>query len=132
MHKIWIITGYTGEMLVSWAYMLSRMYRLKRRDVEQVFANGRSKRSRFFMVKWTDGHDGGSQFCVAPGKKIAANAVARNRVKRQIRAMLYDVRDQVRPGVHCAVVVMAPITREEREVVVADLRNVLQAAKLLQ
>jgi ribonuclease P protein component len=79
---------------------VQRRHRLSRsRDFDAVYRQGRSTSTRFLVLYWfdRDGEEGEARLGLAV-PKAAGNAVARNRIKRQLRE-LWDARlEQVRGG----------------------------------
>ena len=90
---------------------MQRRTRLSRsRDFDAVYRQGRSASTRFLVLYWfprADGGGGGEPRLGLAVPKSVGNAVARNRVKRQLRETWREVADRARPG-HDYVLVARP------------------------
>ena len=66
---------------------MQRRHRLSRsRDFDAVYRQGRSTSTRFLVLYWFDREgDGGEPLLGLAVPKAAGNAVARNKIKRQLR-----------------------------------------------
>jgi ribonuclease P protein component len=69
------------------------------RDFDAVYRHGRSTSTRFLVLYWfeRDGEDGESRLGLAV-PKAAGNAVARNRIKRQLRELWRARLDRIPDG----------------------------------
>jgi ribonuclease P protein component len=79
---------------------VQRRHRLSRsRDFDAVYRQGRSTSTRFLVLYWFDREDDpGEPRLGLAVPKAAGNAVARNRIKRQLREVWRDRLERVRPG----------------------------------
>jgi ribonuclease P protein component len=79
---------------------VQRRHRLSRsRDFDAVYRQGRSTSTRFLVLYWFDRDDDpGEPRLGLAVPKAAGNAVARNRIKRQLRELLRARLEQVPPG----------------------------------
>ncbi len=81
---------------------MHRRHRLSRsRDFDAVYRQGRSVSSRYLTLHWfprEDDPDGEPRLGLAVPKSVAATAVARNRLKRQLRASWTELRERAQPG----------------------------------
>ena len=76
---------------------MQRRHRLSRsRDFDAVYRQGRSTSTRFLVLYWfdRDGEPGEPRLGLAV-PKAAGNAVARNRIKRQLREVWRERLDQI-------------------------------------
>ncbi len=92
---------------------MQRRNRLSRsRDFDAVYRSGRSASTRFLVLYWfprkdEEGVETGEPRLGLAVPKSVGNAVARNRVKRQLRETWTELADRVRPG-HDYVLVARP------------------------
>ena len=89
---------------------VQRRNRLSRsRDFDAVYRSGRSASTRFLVLYWfpREEDDGVEPRLGLAVPKSVGNAVARNRVKRQLRATWAELADRIRPG-HDYVLVARP------------------------
>src|SRR4029453_13403181 len=79
---------------------MQRRNRLSRsRDFDAVYRQGRSASTRFLVLYWfAREEDGGGPRLGPPVPKGAGNAAARNRIKRQLRAIWRERLERVPPG----------------------------------
>ncbi|MBI4172485.1 MAG: ribonuclease P protein component [Actinobacteria bacterium] len=89
---------------------MERRHRLSRsRDFDAVYRHGRSVSTRYFVLYWFPreaGDDDEPRLGLAVPKSVGS-AVARNRVKRQLRETWRELADRVRAG-HDYVLVVRP------------------------
>jgi ribonuclease P protein component len=80
--------------------MTARRHRLSRsRDFDAVYRQGRSTSTRFLVLYWFDREGGAEESRLGLAvPKAAGNAVARNRIKRQLREVWRGRLEQVPPG----------------------------------
>ncbi len=79
---------------------MQRRHRLSRsRDFDAVYRQGRSTSTRFLVLYWFDREDepGDPRLGLAV-PKAAGNAVARNKIKRQLREVWTERLERVPPG----------------------------------
>jgi ribonuclease P protein component len=88
---------------------VQRRHRLSRsRDFDAVYRQGRSTSTRFLVLYWFDrGDDPGDPRLGLAVPKAAGNAVARNKIKRQLRELWRARLDQV-PGGRDYVLIAKP------------------------
>ena len=79
---------------------MQRRHRLSRsRDFDAVYRQGRSTSTRFLVLYWFDrGEDPGEPRLGLAVPKAAGNAVARNKIKRQLREAWRDRLESVPAG----------------------------------
>ena len=81
---------------------MQRRHRLSRsRDFDAVYRQGRSTSTRFLVLYWFDREDDPSEGEPRLGlavPKAAGNAVARNRIKRQLREAWRERLERIPPG----------------------------------
>jgi ribonuclease P protein component len=79
---------------------VQRRHRLSRsRDFDAVYRQGRSTSTRFLVLYWFDREeDTGEPRLGLAVPKAAGNAVARNRIKRQLREAWRDRLDRIPAG----------------------------------
>jgi ribonuclease P protein component len=80
---------------------VQRRHRLSRsRDFDAVYRQGRAVSTRYLTLHWfprEDDPDGEARLGLAVPRAVG-NAVARNRLKRQLRATWQELGERVRPG----------------------------------
>ena len=79
---------------------MQRRHRLSRsRDFDAVYRQGRSTSTRFLVLYWFDrGDDPGEPRLGLAVPKAAGNAVARNKIKRQLRELWRERLERVPAG----------------------------------
>jgi ribonuclease P protein component len=111
---------------------VERRYRLSRsRDFDSVYRQGRSVSTRLLTLHWfaREGDpDGASRVGLAIPRAVGS-AVARNRLKRQLRSVWTELAAEAPPG--CDYVLVArpgiaePATTREHEWLVEQVREIL-------
>lgn len=77
--------------------MLAIKYRLaKDKDIQSVLKKGKIYFSPFFNLKILKNDLENSRFCIVISTKISKKAVVRNKVKRQLRAIIHKNLDQIK------------------------------------
>ena len=80
---------------------MQRRHRLSRsRDFDAVYRQGRSVSTRYLTLHWFPRDDdpaGDARLGLAVPRAVG-NAVARNRLKRQLRASWQELHDRIQPG----------------------------------
>ncbi|MEI6039941.1 MAG: ribonuclease P protein component [Candidatus Berkelbacteria bacterium] len=63
--------------------MLTRSFRLQKKDMERIYKKGRNFRQDLFLIRFLPNRAGHSRFSVVISKKVLALATARNQFKRK-------------------------------------------------
>jgi ribonuclease P protein component len=81
---------------------VQRRHRLSRsRDFDAVYRHGRSVSTRYLTLHWfprAEESEGEPRLGLAVPKSVSANAVVRNRIKRQLRGTWGELGERIRPG----------------------------------
>jgi len=89
-------------------YMLPSSQRLTTPLFKRVMDTGKIFHSPLFSAKILKA-DGSSRFSVAVSKKIAKNAVDRNRIRRRVYSALHTIGPKVSSGFHVVLMPKAPV-----------------------
>lgn len=65
------------------------------RDFARIYRKGQSARDRLFRLAWMPSTK--THIAVVTGRKVSTKAVIRNRLKRQVRAAVAELKPQLRP-----------------------------------
>lgn len=107
--------------------MLPRGARLcKERDHELVRRAGRRSSDQFLTVKMLNSSNKYARIAVVVSKRVDKRATARNRIKRQIRAIIEEIYNKLRFGVDMVVIVnpaARSLTRKDLENKLLNLLN---------
>lgn len=108
--------------------MLKKANRLaKARDIQKVFARGRSFFSPFFSIKFVPA-PGVGRFTVVVSTKVFKKAVSRNRLKRIIREHLRKNLDKFKKGDY-VIVARPKVSRQDEQVVLKDFLDLCAKLK---
>lgn len=77
--------------------MLPKSRRISQAEAKELFTRGANFHSPNFMLKVLRG-SGESRFAVSISKKVAASAVARNRIRRRVYSSVYRILPTARSG----------------------------------
>lgn len=112
---------------------MRKSYRVKtEKDFQKVFEKGQSKANRAFVI-YTLPKEGQRHFRVgiSVGKKVGHTAVARNRLKRYIRATLTELKPDIKPDLDF-LVIARPYARDFDMVKTRkNLNHVLKLAQVI-
>jgi len=99
----------------------------KKTDFEELFKNGRSRKSAFLLLKFLPNQDNDVKVAVIVGKKISKLAVVRNRNKRKIRAALPTV--TLRSGFNHAIIVLRDVSEVKQTELEKDVASLTLARR---
>lgn len=112
--------------------MLSHENRLiQRRDFQDVFRKGRFFSYGSLSVKFLKNNLKKSRFGVSVGLKFSKKAVERNRVRRQIRAILRVFLEEILPGFDLVFVVSKKNGEFDKKELENSVRNLLEKSGLI-
>ncbi len=103
----------------------------KEKDIQALFANGKSVFGMFVGLKMKKNTFDQSRFTVVVGTKISKKAVVRNRLKRQIRAIVHEKIEDLASGYDVAFLVKKEIVGKTFEELQSDVEKLLRKSKLL-
>ena len=110
---------------------MRKAYRVKKeREFQKVFHEGQSFANRKFVVYVLKKEQPHFRVGISVGKKIG-NAVARNAVKRKIRASLFSRKEQIEPTVDFIVIARPSVSNLSSQEVYSNLLHVLKLAKII-
>ena len=112
--------------------MLPREYRLRHdKDIKALFAKGKSVFGIYVGLKFAKNKRDVSRFTVVVGTKISKKAVDRNRLKRQVRAIIHERIDEIAPGFDVMFLVRKEAVGRTHKELEGQLIKTLTKAKLL-
>ena len=94
----------------------------KKEDFERLFKIGRSRKGRFFLLKFAKSENNETRASIIVSKKISKLAVVRNRCKRKMREA-FRLTD-FRKGFDYVLVVLVDISRVDQREVEGDVKRV--------
>lgn len=105
--------------------------RLKKdHEISKVFAKGKSVHGELCGIKFSKNGLPDSRFAIVVGVKVAKTAVARNRLKRQIRAILAKKEAKLLTGFDVIVMTKKPAVGETSKLIEQELNRLFDKAKL--
>lgn len=79
--------------------MLPSEHRLRlEKDIKTLFAKGKSVFGLMIGMKYQPNKHKVSRFAVVAGVKVSKKAGDRNRIKRQLRAIIHEMLPHIKPG----------------------------------
>lgn len=112
--------------------MLPQAHRLKLdKDIKTLFARGKSVFGSIVGMKFRRNNLPVSRFAVVAGLKISKKAVARNRLKRQVRAVIHEVLPQIASGYDVLLFFKPGATDKTFKQIKTQVLSSLKSAKLL-
>lgn len=114
--------------------MLKRHNRLrKQRQIDHIFKKGRRFHSKIITlhILWEkSGVEYPPQGTIVVSKKTAKRAVDRNRIKRQVRAIIEKIIDQLPVNLLFIIVVRSSLTDKTSQEIEAEIYTLLKKAKI--
>ena len=93
--------------------MLTRQHRLtKTKEIDFVFSQGKSSFDKLMGIKIADNNLSYNRFNIMVSNKVSKRAVARNKIKRQLRAIIRQELDSLAVGKDCVIIALLPILNE--------------------
>jgi len=112
--------------------MLAKKYRLsKRNDFESIFKNGKKAFSKFFGIRFKLNDLENPRITVVVSNKVSKSAVKRNRIKRQVRAIVKPTMTTFKQNFDIIINVLSPILEAERDTIEGDLLNLLKKNNII-
>lgn len=112
--------------------MLPKEHRLRHdKDIKTLFGNAKSVFDPVCGVKFRKNKFGISRFAVVVGTKVSKKAVVRNRIRRQIRAMIQNRLELIKPGFDVLILVRPKAKDSKRGEIETHFVKVFKKAKLL-
>jgi len=94
----------------------------KKSDFERLFKDGRSRKGKFFLLKFLKNENNETRASIIVSKKISKLAVTRNRCKRKMREA-YRL-TEARKGFDYVLVVLQDISKIDQGEIEGDLKRV--------
>ncbi len=112
--------------------MFPKENRLKsEKDIQTLFASGKSVFGIFVGIKTKKNTLDYSRFTVVVGTKVSKKAVVRNRLKRQVRAIVHEKLSELTSGYDVAFLVKKEAVGKTFEELQGDVEKLLRKSKLL-
>lgn len=112
--------------------MLARRQRLHRhRDITAVVRRGRTFAGRLLVLQALSSPGQPTRFVIVVSKQVAKRAVVRNRVKRQLRAVLADLAPAIRPGISLLVRVRPAALNQPTPTLHQEIQRLLGRSRIL-
>jgi|SRR5699024_1996327 len=111
---------------------MRKAYRVKKeKEFQKVFQEGQSFANRKFVVYVLAKDQDHFRVGISVGKKIG-NAVARNAVKRKIRASLFEMNEMIEPTIDFIVIARPSVSTLSSKEVYSNLKHVFKLAKIIK
>lgn len=112
--------------------MLPASHRLRKEtDIKRLFAKGRGVFDELCGLKFLPNGLPITRFAIVAGTKVSKKAVARNRVKRQVRAIVQKQLGALTPGYDAAMLIRSAALKATFVQIEEHVIKALKKAKLL-
>ena len=113
--------------------MLPNEHRLRlEKDIKTLFAKGRSVFGIFVGVRFRPNKLAHSRFAFVVGTKVSKKAVVRNRLRRQLRGIIYKHLSKIKPGFDVMLMIKKEaIGKKSRELEAELIQTLQRKARLL-
>jgi ribonuclease P protein component len=106
--------------------MLPKENRLKsKNDFEKIFKHGKVAEDEFMKIKFFKNSSGHSRFGFIVNSKFASKASARNLIKRRLRAAVYFLLRNIKPGFDIVIWPKTALKKVGYQVMLNQLKNLL-------
>jgi len=110
--------------------MLPRKYRInKSKDYNLIYKKARRYVSRYFILFVKENNGEFNRYGIVASKRIG-KAVRRNKIKRQIRAIIMKEGSNLKQGLDLVIVCRTPINKAGYYEIYKDLKKIFQKAKI--
>jgi len=112
--------------------MLSKENRLlKEKDFIGIFQHGRLNYSRIGRIKLRKNQLRENRFAIIISNKVTKKAVSRNKIKRQIRAIIKSINHQLKPANDILIIASSKILGQKYSEIEQALKDSFKELKLL-
>lgn len=101
----------------------------KRLDFENLFKRGKLATGKLVFLKTIKTEVNVPRFCVVVSSKTSKKAVARNKVKRQIRGIMKKFYLNLKPGFDIAIIAKKEILNKKYSEITIDIEETLKTTK---
>lgn len=106
--------------------MLPKINRLKAvRDFQKVFSGGKTSENNLIKIRFLKNFKKYSRFGFVVSNAFAPRAVSRNLIKRRLRAAVYFLLKNIKPGFDIVIWPRPVLKRSTYQVILGDLKNIL-------
>jgi len=111
--------------------MLAKKYRIsKDKEFQNIYKKGHIIYNPFFNIKFLPNNLRNSRFGIVISTKISKKAVVRNKSRRQIKAVICNNLNNIKPGFDIVVLTKPAITTANQEKISQTLISLLIKAKI--
>jgi ribonuclease P protein component len=112
--------------------MLKSANRLKKKkDFERVSKQGKTISQAFLVLKFFKNNQELSRVGIVVSKKVSNKAVVRNKIKRQLRAIMKDLIGQIKPGYDLVFFTRPSASQKDFESIAQVVNNLVKKANLI-
>jgi len=111
--------------------MLKKTYRLKRqKEFKALFQKKQLVKEGFLILKMAPNNKKESRFGVVVSQKVSKKAVVRNKIKRQIRAIIFRNLQKIKKGYDLVFIVLPGFEKNNFYEMATVINKMLTKAKL--
>ncbi len=112
--------------------MLPKAFRLaKKKDFDSVFKKGQHFKEGFLILRIAANKKDNSRFGIIVSQKVAKKATARNRIKRQIRAVIRPWLPQIKKRADVVLIALPGLIPKDFSKTEAAIIKLFKTAKLI-
>ena len=110
--------------------MIAQKNRLKKADFELIFKNGNKKSNSFFNLRFIANKLDYCRFSVIVSNKISKKATERNKLKRQVKAVLSENLFKFRENIDLIITVLPPVKKTDFSEIKENLVNIAKKSNI--
>lgn len=112
--------------------MLPKKNTLREKDFSRIFRLGKYYRGKSLIARFTLNNLGENRFGVVISKKVSHKATVRNKIKRQIRAIIAEFSAQLNSSHDLAIIVRPTILDNNFAQIREEVRDMLRACLVVR
>lgn len=104
----------------------------KKKEIEQVFLSNKSAQSKVINIRFLKNKNSLFRLCIIVSKKVNRKSTTRNKIRRQIRSVINNEIDKLKPGLDLVIITHPPIISADYKRIESQTKGLLRKLNLYQ